>query len=114
MKLRSSMTLGALVTWFALAAASPAFADRVPDDGEVPGDPLSTAQVLLIYVGIPAAIIAVIWLLASLPSMLRTPRYRPGVSWWAAPVWFGRPAAAAAAAEPPAEPETTGGTSARW
>ena len=67
-------------------------------------------------------------LLVVLPSVAKGPRYRPGASWWAAPVWFNgpdqHPAAAGATRVPidapagtPADGSgavTTGGTSARW
>ncbi len=98
--------------------AGPAFADS-GDDGEVLGDTLSLGRAFLIYVGIPLAIIGLIWLLASIPSMLGAPRYRPGVSWWAAPAWFNGPevdpaSAGTTASASAADPTHLGGTSARW
>lgn len=114
----------------AVGFAAPAMASTV-EDGEVLGDDLSLGRVLLTYVGIPLLIIATIWVLASLPYMLGAPRYRPGVSWWAAPVWingpddFAEPSKVMDDAPPPASadlpdsaelvsPKIPGGTSARW
>ena len=79
--------------------------------------PLPLGRAALIYVGIPLAIIGVIWFLALIPSMVSAPRYRPGLSWWASPVWFEGPAAAegtGAGSTPQAPATRTGGTSARW
>jgi hypothetical protein len=113
-KLRSVVTAGALSAWAFVAAAAPALAAGSGDDGEV-ADSISVGRALLIYVGIPLGIVAVIWVLASLPSMVKAPRYRPGLSWWAAPVWFSGPedpGAEASATE--GSSEGSGGTSARW
>jgi hypothetical protein len=86
-----------------------------------------TAQVsgdtVLVFVGIPLLIIAVVGLLVFAGSIASGPRYRPGLSWWAPPVWIGGPRAADG--EPVDAPElepgptgrvaqTTGGASASW
>ncbi len=114
----------------AVSLSAPALASA-GEDGEVLGDDLSLGRVLLTYVGIPLLIIAVIWVLASLPYMLGAPRYRPGVSWWAAPVWINGPDQSAESSEaladgPPSasaslpdaaeslSAKNPGGTSARW
>lgn len=112
---RRALTVGAISLWGVLAVAAPALAGSSSsgDDGEAVTEPLSKVYVLLVYVGLPLAIVAVIWLLASIPSMLHAPRYRPGLSWWAAPVWFGGPEAGATPWTEPAD-EAVGGTSARW
>ncbi len=92
------------------------------DDGQQPGPGLSLLQTLLIYVGIPALVFAVIWVLVAASSSSRGPRYRPGVGWWSAPVWFNGPAepdAVVGALGRPA-PDSSGntvrggGASARW
>jgi hypothetical protein len=84
------------------------------------------AQTLLVFVGIPLLVIAVVSLLTFAPSIAKGPRYRPGLSWWAPPVWIGGPAeqpepTGAPALEPgpttaPATgvARTTGGASASW
>ncbi len=104
----TSVVLGG---WLALGPAGAALADS-GDDGEVLAAPLPLGQAALIYGGIPLAIIGLIWLFASIPSMVSAPRYRPGLSWWANPVWFGGPTG-----DSPLESEPNhegGGTSARW
>jgi len=66
------------------------------------------------FVLIPLGLFLLIALLVYAPSMTRGSRYRPGLTWWAEPVWFGGPAdaeAALAVADPTRE---GGGTSARW
>jgi hypothetical protein len=83
-----------------------------------------SGQSLLVFVGIPVLIIAVVALLVNAASIAGGPRYRPGLSWWAPPVWFNGPSdqggpvdAAELEAGPTTEPElapTTGGASASW
>jgi hypothetical protein len=96
--------------------ASPALA-AVPDDGDEPGEGLTALETILIYGVVPAALIALIALLVLAPSIARGPRYRPGVGWFASPVWFGGPAnpdvALARARSTPVRSEG-GGASARW
>jgi hypothetical protein len=101
--------------------AAPVNAATHPDDGADPGSGLTGLQTVLIFVVTPLAIVAVISLLASVPSMARGPRYRPGLGWWAAPVWFNGPddpdSALRAIEAQPAEqlaPLSAGGASARW
>ena len=97
-----------------LLAAAPAWAR---DDGEPPGEALGAIETLLIYVAAPGALFVLIALLVLAPSMSRRPRYRPGVDWWAAPIWFNGPGdqgdldAAVRAAVPTMD---GGGASARW
>jgi hypothetical protein len=84
-----------------------------------------SGQSLLVFIGIPVLIIAVVALLVNASAIAGGPRYRPGLSWWAPPVWFGGPSdqraapvdAAELEAGPSAQPElakTTGGASASW
>lgn len=97
-----------------MLAAAPAWAR---DDGELPGEGMSVIETLLWFVGAPVALFVLIALLVLAPSMSRGPRYRPGVGWWAAPIWFNGPAdeenldAAVRAAVPTTD---GGGASARW
>lgn len=49
---------------------------------------MSVLQTVVVFVGIPAAIYAVIALLTLRDRKARTPRYRPGQSWDFAPVWW--------------------------
>ena len=72
-------------------------------------------QTLLIFVGIPAGIFALIVVLVSAPASARGPRYRPGLGWWAAPVWFNGPDDADTRRALRDGPTTGGGgASARW
>jgi hypothetical protein len=48
---------------------------------------------LLVFVGIPALVVAVVALLVFASSIAHGPRYRPGLSWWAPPVWINGPTA---------------------
>jgi hypothetical protein len=48
---------------------------------------------LLVFVGIPVLVIAVLALLVFASSIANGPRYRPGLSWWAPPVWINGPTA---------------------
>lgn len=95
-----------------LASAVPAFALT---DGDDPGKPLSAALTVLIYVGIPVAAFLIIAVLATAPSMLRRPRYRPGRPWTADPLWFAGPDDADAALRATRVGTTAkGGASAEW
>ncbi len=53
--------------------------------------PLLSGHTLLVFVGIPALVIAVVALLVFASSIAQGPRYRPGLSWWAPPVWINGP-----------------------
>ena len=68
------------------------------------GEPLSFLYVVLVFVGVPLLIAAVIFLLVYAPSTARSPRYRPGLAWRAEPEWFAGPAEGLAALDssPPA------------
>jgi len=88
-----------------------------------------SGHTLLVFVGIPALVIAVVALLVFASSIADGPRYRPGLSWWAPPVWINGPETTkpdpANLPELPAGPtatatagtgvaRTTGGASASW
>jgi hypothetical protein len=89
-----------------------------------------SGHTLLVFAGIPALIIAVVALLVFAPTLTSGPRYRPGLSWWAPPVWIGGPGTHPNEADVPelaAGPDadrtatagsgvarTTGGASASW
>ncbi len=78
---------------------------------------MGAIETLLLYVVSPAALFVVIALLVMAPSMSRGPRYRPGVGWWAAPIWFNGPEGHENldVAVRTAMPTTSGGgASARW
>lgn len=73
---------------------------------------MSAVENLGVFVLLPLTIYLVISLFVYTPSWVRGPKYRPGLSWWAEPVWIGgTDLDAAQQAEPVAE---GGGCSARW
>jgi hypothetical protein len=73
---------------------------------------MSPLQALTIFVGIPLLVYAVVAIFVYAPARARGPKYRPGLSWWAEPVWIGGvDLPAVATAEPLTE---AGGCSARW
>ncbi|MGI8680797.1 MAG: aa3-type cytochrome oxidase subunit CtaJ [Mycobacteriales bacterium] len=93
------------------AWADPALARS---DGEMPGRGLGLVQTVLVFVGIPLGLSALIGLLVVAAGLRHRPRYRPGRSWDHDPVWFAGPLdpnAALAAARPNV---TGGGASAEW
>ena len=73
---------------------------------------MSSAEILGWFVLLPLVTYAVIALLVYAPSWARGPKYRPGLPWWAQPVWLGGGDLDAASVAAPA-PEG-GGCSARW
>ena len=90
---------------------------------------LLSGHTLLVFVGIPALVVVVVALLVFASSIASGPRYRPGLSWWAPPVWINGPVATkpdpAHLPELPGAPgtpatagsgvaRTTGGASASW
>jgi hypothetical protein len=106
----AAVVFGALAS--VLVTAAPALA---LDDGEVRGKSLGAGLVIAIYVLIPLGAFLVIAFFATLPSMLRRPRYRPGRPWKHDPLWFGGPddpVSALSGARPGATGR--GGASAEW
>ena len=128
------------LTLVTLVVTSPTARAVIEDDGDQPGPAQPIGETLLLFVVVPLAICLVIGLLVYAPSLARGPRYRPGLSWWAAPVWFNGPGDAPgqhagdagahrgetptldagtsgsqhAPAEPAFVPSTGGGASASW
>lgn len=94
-----------------LAVAGPALASLKPDDGSVPGPSLGAGLTILIFVVIPVGVFLLIAGLASLPSALGKPRYRPGREWDHDPTWVQGPALDAGVAS---EGSARGGASAEW
>jgi hypothetical protein len=103
---------------------SPAYA-AVRDDGDEPGDTMSTGTALLLFVGIPLAFSALVWLAVSAPGWTRKGRTDDADAWTGDPLVIDSAArteveagSEAAAIEGGAvdsgDTETAGGTSARW
>jgi len=123
---RKAIRIAAVTASVPLVAVltSPVFA-ATRDDGDNPGPGLTVPETLLYFVVIPAAIIALVWLAVLGTSWARAPRYRPGLSWWADPVWINGPSAdadgstrsltsAAAPSDALVADSTGGGARARW
>ncbi len=99
---------------------SPAPAATPATWGDPP--PMSVLEALLIFGGIPLAIIFGVTLLVLAPSLVRGDRQQRGVSSWTEPQWFGGPADAVPAGRqstrreigPGEKAEQPGGASARW
>ena len=71
--------------------------------------PQLSGHSLLVFVGIPLLVVAVLALLVFASSIADGPRYRPGLSWWAPPVWINGPTATKPdPANLPEMPELTG------
>ena len=49
---------------------------------------MNVAETILVYAGIPLAIIAVMALLIFVPGGRKRPRYKSGQAWEHAPVWY--------------------------
>jgi hypothetical protein len=101
---RHAVRLGAVLLTLAAAAllsAGPASASNPlgPSENADPGEGLSGGDTLLYFVLVPFLGAAVIAVLYWVPGMRRVPRYRPGRSWSAAPVWFIGPPEPVAAVE---------------
>jgi hypothetical protein len=73
---------------------------------------MSTVEILVWFVLLPATLYVVVTLLVFTPSWVRGPKYRPGLDWWAEPVWIGGGDLDAVQAGRSAREE--GGCSARW
>jgi hypothetical protein len=123
---RRALRVGAVaVPAASLLLASPAVA-APPTSWNDPA-PMSLLHALLVFGGIPLALMAGITLLVMAPSLIRGDRQQRGVSSWTEPQWFGGPADAVPAgpvargeieggheSEPARETESAGGASARW
>lgn len=83
-------------------------------------EPVPALDFLLVLVIIPGALFALIFLLSSIGSMVRSQSsYQPGLAWRNEPEWFGGPRGGLdkVDAQRPAEAETAserGGASGRW
>ena len=82
-RLRAAVRAGAVVATAAvpLLAASTAFADSHPYDGEDAGSGLTVLQTLGLYVGIPLGLFLLISFLVVLPGWIRGDRNRREVGW---------------------------------
>jgi hypothetical protein len=94
--------------------ATPAYAEPPTTPfWEEAQDP-SALEFLIIFVGAPAAIIAVLALLVYLPSMMRGRSSEPALVFAERSEWFGGPRKKPDAEDEQAEREPTGGAGAQW
>lgn len=93
-----------------LLAAAPAAAE-VPEGWSDPPE-VSLLQLLVVIVGIPLVLVALITTAVLLPAIARRERLLPSTD--AGDQWFGGPRHAAAELEPRRETGPTGGASGTW
>jgi hypothetical protein len=119
---RSASVLAFVLTTLWLTAG-PALANVAnhpigPSEREDPGDSLTAAETIGLFILLPVAIIALISAVTWLPGAVRGARYRPNEGWAAPPVWFAGPPApmeALAAAQGGNVADVTrGGASGNW
>lgn len=68
------------------------------------GGAMSTIENLVWFVAAPLTLLGIIALAVFAGSWVKSPKYRPGLSWWAEPVWIaGGDAADVVAAAPVTE-----------
>lgn len=133
-----TLAVSALVLATSTLLAAPALAEGSPDPSVAGQETttMSAADALLVFVGIPAAVFLVVWLLVSAPGWTRGGRPSQADAWTGEPhvvaagaaaqqvtsagageapeaLGAGEPAEAVVAGEP-AEADGAGGTSARW
>lgn len=113
-----------LMTAALAVVTSPAYA-AVRDDGDEPGDTMSWGTALLLFVGIPLAFAAFVWLAVSAPGWTRKGRTDDAGAWTGDPLVIDSSApteveagSGSAAIEggtvEGGDAEPAGGTSARW
>ena len=71
--------------------AAPAWADSVPTTSFDAGPGLTVTQTIGLFVGIPALVIATVYILVYSLTGRRGPRYPVGAPWSGAAQWFGGP-----------------------
>ena len=71
--------------------AIPALASA-DEEGIDSGSSLGLGLTLLIFIGVPLAVLVFFWAVVYGPDLLRRPRYRPGYQEWGyRPLWIGGP-----------------------
>lgn len=113
---RTCLAVAAAVTTVLLSAGPALAADPLgPREGEDRGRGLSVGATLLLFLGVPAAILLGTAALVWLPNVVKANRYRPSRGWTAPPVWFaGPPDPAAAVQDADAGAVVRGGASGSW
>ena len=113
---RSAVSVGMAAILLA-AGSAPAWAED-PMPGSANDTVMSTGQAILVFVGIPLVVIAVIYLLVSAPGWTRGGRASSADAWTSDPMVLGPGDAAAPAAAigqtAAVATDESGGTSASW
>jgi hypothetical protein len=91
-KARVAAAATVLAASLAIGAAGPASA-LVRDDGDEPGATLTVAQTLLLFAGIPIAMVLLIVAAVAIPSWFRQVRLGNRTNWAEAPIWVNGPSA---------------------
>jgi hypothetical protein len=114
LRTRAALTGGLTALVLAVGTAPAWAADPMP--GSANDTLMSSGQALLVFLGIPVAIAAIIWLLVLAPGWTRGGRASSADAWTGDPLVLGsdETATAVPALEPGAAPDKTGGTSASW
>lgn len=111
---RHVIRIATVATGFALGSmASPALA-APPSDWETT-EGVSTLQYLMLFIGFPLAIAAVIFFLTYLPSMMKGRSAEPALVFQEKKEWFGGPRKGLdEKSDDDASANDTGGAGARW
>ena len=89
----SAILAGALGAMATLSLAVAPASALVRDDGDEPGETLTVAQTILLFVGIPVAMVVVIAAAVAIPSWFRQVRLGNRTNWAEAPIWVNGPSA---------------------
>ncbi len=116
MKIRKALRWATVGSVAAAMTAVPGIALAETPSSWTENGPMPWVEVIGIYVGIPVGLFLLIAVLVIAPSLVRGSGYRPGLSWWSEPLWFG-PAPkqpVTAEAETAAAAKQRGGAGASW
>jgi heme/copper-type cytochrome/quinol oxidase subunit 2 len=113
---RRRAALAAVPTVLLLAGCGVEDREAYPHIGEPAGwTQGSVARTVLLYLVVPIAFTALVYLLVYIPAARHRNRYRPNEGWSAEPVWFAGPADPVAAVEQaPTGDVVKGGAGGSW
>ncbi|MGQ0465534.1 MAG: hypothetical protein ACT4QG_09455 [Sporichthyaceae bacterium] len=88
---RSRLVGVALAGTFVVVASAAPVAALERDDGDDPGEQISTLEALLLFGVVPIALMLAISLFVWLPGMLKGNKGKPAINWDGEPEWYGGP-----------------------